>query len=57
MDDFADCILRNRPTRVPGEMGLHGVQLLKAVYHAAETSQRVSTKDVLQLIDRSSVGQ
>jgi len=54
MDDFAACILHNRPTRVPGEMGLRDMQLLEAIYRAAETGQKVSTKDVLQLIDRTS---
>ena len=53
MDDFADCVLHNKPTRVPGEMGLRDVQLLLAIYRAAETGQSVSTKDVLQLIDRT----
>ncbi len=52
MDDFAQCILLNKPTRVPGEMGLRDVQLLEAIYRAAETGQSVSTKDVVQLIDR-----
>ena len=53
MDDFAQCILQNKPTRVPGEMGLRDVQLLEAIYRAAETGQSVSTKDVAQLIDRT----
>ncbi|MVN76558.1 gfo/Idh/MocA family oxidoreductase [Hymenobacter sp. HMF4947] len=51
MDDFADCILHNKPTRVPGAMGLRDVQLLEAIYRAAETGQSVSTKDVGQLVD------
>jgi predicted dehydrogenase len=54
MDDFAQCVLLNKPTRVPGEMGLRDVQLLAAIYRAAETGQSVSTKDVVQLIDRTS---
>ena len=53
MDDFADCVLHNKPTRVPGEMGLRDVQLLLAIYRAAETGQAVSTKDVAQIIDRT----
>lgn len=53
MDDFADCVLHNKPTRVPGEMGLRDVQLLLAIYRAAETGQKVATNDVQQLIDRS----
>lgn len=54
LDDFADCVLHNKPTRVPGEMGLRDVQLLEAIYRAAETGQSVSTKDVVQLVDRTS---
>ena len=54
MDDFAQCVLQNKPTRVPGEMGLRDVQLLEAIYRAADTGQSVSTKDVMQLIDRTS---
>jgi len=53
MDDFAQCVLQNKPTRVPGEMGLRDVQLLEAIYRAAETGKSVSTKDVVQLIDRT----
>ncbi len=52
LDDFAQCVLLSKPTRVPGEMGLRDVQLLQAIYRAAETGQPVSTKDVMQLIDR-----
>ncbi len=54
LDDFAQCVLQNKPTRVPGEMGLRDVQLLAAIYRAAETGQSVSTKDVGQLTDRTS---
>ncbi len=53
MDAFAQCVLQNKPTSVPGEMGLRDVQLLTAIYRAAETGQSVSTKDVVQLIDRT----
>jgi predicted dehydrogenase len=53
MDDFAQCVLLNKPTRVPGEMGLRDVQLLEAIYRAAETGQSVATNDVVQLIDRT----
>ncbi|SFQ24612.1 Gfo/Idh/MocA family protein [Hymenobacter arizonensis] len=52
MDDFADCVLNNKPTRVPGEMGLRDVQLLEAIYRAAETGQKVSTKDVVAVFDK-----
>jgi predicted dehydrogenase len=53
MDNFADCIRRNQPTRVPGEMGLRDVQLLEAIYRAAETGQRVSTKEVAAVLDKA----
>ncbi|WP_324676901.1 Gfo/Idh/MocA family oxidoreductase [Hymenobacter sp. GOD-10R] len=52
MDDFADCVLNNKPTRVPGEMGLRDVQLLKAIYQAADSGQKVSTKDVVAVLDK-----
>jgi predicted dehydrogenase len=41
MDDFAQCILNNKPTRVPGEEGLRDVKLLMAIYEAARTGQTV----------------
>ncbi len=42
MDDFAACILENRDTSVPGEMGLRDVRILMAIYEAANTGKRVS---------------
>lgn len=54
MDDFADCVLSNKPTRVPGEMGLRDIQLLQAIYRAADTGQKVSTKDVVAVLDKVS---
>ncbi|WP_375434160.1 Gfo/Idh/MocA family protein [uncultured Hymenobacter sp.] len=54
MDDFADCILNNKPTRVPGEMGLRDMQIIEAIYRAAETGQKVSTKDVVAVLDKVS---
>jgi predicted dehydrogenase len=41
MDDFAQCILNNQPTRVPGEEGLRDVKILMAIYEAAKTGQTV----------------
>jgi predicted dehydrogenase len=52
MDDFALCVRNNQPTRVPGEMGLRDVQLLEAIYRAAETGQKVSTKEVAAVLDK-----
>ena len=41
LDDFADCILSNRETPVPGEMGLRDMKIVTAVYEAAATGKRV----------------
>jgi glucose-fructose oxidoreductase len=42
IDDFADCIMSNRQTPVPGEMGLRDIKIIKAVYQAAATGKRVT---------------
>ena len=42
MDDFAQAILQNRPSPVPGEMGRQDVKILQAIYKAMETGQRVN---------------
>ena len=42
MDDFAQRILTNTPTKVPGEEGLRDVRLLTAIYQAARTGRTVS---------------
>lgn len=41
MDDFADCIINNRPTSVPGEMGMRDVQTMMALYESARTGRVV----------------
>jgi len=42
MDDFAQCILENRPTRVPGEEGLRDMKIITAIYESARTGKVVS---------------
>ena len=42
MDNFADCIINNRPTSVPGEMGLRDVRTMMALYESARTGKTVS---------------
>lgn len=42
IDDFAQCILNNKPTRVPGEMGLRDVRIMKKIYEAVKTGKSVS---------------
>jgi predicted dehydrogenase len=56
MDAFADCVLNNKPTRVPGEMGLRDIQLIEAIYRAAETGQKVPIQGVQAIIDKVSKG-
>ena len=41
MDDFAQCILENRPTRVPGEEGLRDLKIITAIYEAAHTGKAI----------------
>ena len=41
IDDFAACIVSDRPTSVPGEMGLRDMKIITAVYEAARTGKRV----------------
>jgi predicted dehydrogenase len=42
MDDFAHCVITGQPTRVPGEMGLRDVKLLRAIYEAAKSQKTVA---------------
>jgi predicted dehydrogenase len=42
MDNFAQCILNNQPTKVPGEEGLRDVNIMMAIYEAAQTGKTVS---------------
>jgi predicted dehydrogenase len=42
MDDFAQCILENRPTRVPGEEGLRDMKIITAIYESAHSGKVVS---------------
>src|SRR5450432_228192 len=42
MDNFAQCILNNQPTKVPGEEGLRDIKIMMAIYEAARTGKTVS---------------
>lgn len=44
LDDFAQCVLEGRETRVPGEMGRRDLRIVEAIYQAAATGQRVPVK-------------
>ncbi len=41
MDDFASCVMNNRKSKVPGEMGLRDVKILHAIYEAARTGKKI----------------
>jgi glucose-fructose oxidoreductase len=42
IDDFAACVMSDRLTSVPGEMGLRDMKIVTAVYEAARTGKRVT---------------
>jgi glucose-fructose oxidoreductase len=45
MDDFAQCVIENRPTRVPGDMGVRDMKIIAAIYEsAANGGKRVEVK-------------
>ena len=44
MDDFAQCVRENRPTRVPAEMGRRDMVIIEALYEAARTGKRTLVK-------------
>ncbi len=41
MDDFADCIMNKKPSKVSGEEGLRDVRIMMAIYEAARTGKPV----------------
>jgi predicted dehydrogenase len=42
LDDFADCILNKRPTKVSGQMGLTDVKYMMAVYESIRKGRPVT---------------
>lgn len=40
MDDFVQCILQNKPTRVPGEEGLKDMKVVEAIYRSIASGKR-----------------
>ena len=42
MDDFAQCIITGRPTKVPGAEGLRDLRIIEAAYKSARTGRRVA---------------
>jgi glucose-fructose oxidoreductase len=44
MDDFAQCVIANKESRVPGEMGLRDMKIIEAIYESASSGKRVELK-------------
>jgi predicted dehydrogenase len=44
MDNFADCIMNNKPTPVPGEMGLEDVRTMTAIYESIAAGKTVKVR-------------
>lgn len=42
MDNFAQCIINNEPTKVPGEEGLRDIKIMMAIYESVRTGKTVS---------------
>jgi predicted dehydrogenase len=40
MDDFAQCVVRNQPSRVPGEEGRKDMMVVEAIYRSIASGQR-----------------
>lgn len=40
MDDFARCVLQNKPTRVPGEMGMNDMKVIDAIYRSIASGKQ-----------------
>jgi predicted dehydrogenase len=41
MDAFSECILNDKPSRAPGEMGLQDMRIITAIYESAKTGKTV----------------
>ncbi|HEY0669536.1 MAG TPA: Gfo/Idh/MocA family oxidoreductase [Sphingobacteriaceae bacterium] len=40
MDDFAQCIIQNKKTRVPGEMGMKDMKVIDAIFRSVKSGKR-----------------
>ena len=40
MDDFAECIIQNKNTIVPGEMGLQDIKIVEAIYRSIASGKK-----------------
>ncbi len=46
MDDFAYCIQNDKPTKVPGEMGMRDVQIIEAILESVDTGRKVELNNL-----------
>jgi predicted dehydrogenase len=44
MDDFAQCIMQNKASRVSGEEGLRDVALMMAIYESARSGKAIDLR-------------
>ncbi|WP_247236584.1 Gfo/Idh/MocA family protein [Telluribacter sp. SYSU D00476] len=51
MDAMADSFMNNTEIKVTGEMGMRDVQLIEAIYQAADTGKKVSTTHVQKALN------
>jgi predicted dehydrogenase len=42
MDDFSDCILNDKQTRVPGEEGRRDQRIMAAIYKSAASGKTIT---------------
>lgn len=40
MDDFAQCVINNKLTRVPGEMGMQDMKIVDAIYRSIASGKK-----------------
>lgn len=40
MEDFAECVMRKKPTRVPGEMGMLDMKVVEAIYRSIASGKK-----------------
>jgi glucose-fructose oxidoreductase len=50
MDDFALCVKQDGATKVPGELGMRDVYIIRKIYEAAETGKPVALTDMPQYL-------
>lgn len=47
MDDFAYCIHNDKPTKVPGEMGMRDMQIIEAILQSIDTGRKIKLDNLV----------